>query len=80
MLGPMLFGIIFSLLSHKYSAPQMAPRHTQWVRCLASVQAMEELGRFPSWRIVEKWTFNSLATALENIPAVSMPIASSLKT
>ncbi len=34
------------------------------------------------WRrlIVEKWTFNSRATALVDIPAVSMPIACSLKT
>ncbi len=29
---------------------------------------------------VEKLTFNSQATALVNIPAVSMPIARSLKT
>jgi hypothetical protein len=28
----------------------------------------------------EKWTFNSLATALMDIPAVSMPIVRSLKT
>ncbi len=34
------------------------------------------------WRqlMVEKWTFNSQATALVNIPAVSMPITRSLKT
>ena len=34
------------------------------------------------WRqlMVEKLTFNSLATALVDIPAVSMPIAGSLKT
>ncbi len=32
------------------------------------------------WLMVEKWTFNSWATALVNIPAVSMPIARSLKT
>ncbi len=34
------------------------------------------------WRrlIVEKWTFNSRATALVYIPAVSMPIARSLKS
>ncbi len=34
------------------------------------------------WRrlMVEKWTFNSQATALVDIPAVSMPIAHSLKT
>ena len=34
------------------------------------------------WRrlMVEKLTFNSLATALVDIPAVSMPIARSLKT
>ena len=32
------------------------------------------------WLIVEKLTFNSLATALVDIPAVSMPIARSLKT
>ena len=34
------------------------------------------------WRqlMVEKLTFNSLATALEDIPAVSMPITRSLKT
>ncbi len=32
------------------------------------------------WLIVEKWTFNSRATALVDIPAVSMPIAHSLKT
>jgi hypothetical protein len=30
--------------------------------------------------MVEKFTFNSLATALVDIPAVSMPIARSLKT
>ena len=30
--------------------------------------------------MVEKLTFNSLATALVNIPAVSMPIECSLKT
>ena len=34
------------------------------------------------WRrlMVEKWTFNSWATALVDIPAVSMPIACTLKT
>ncbi len=34
------------------------------------------------WRrlMVEKWTFNSWATSLVDIPAVSMPIACSLKT
>ncbi len=34
------------------------------------------------WRrlMVEKWTFNSRATALVDIPAVSMPITHSLKT
>ncbi len=34
------------------------------------------------WRrlMVEKWTFNSRATALVDIPAVSMPIACSLKS
>ncbi len=34
------------------------------------------------WRrlIVDKWTFNLWATALVDIPAVSMPIAGSLKT
>ncbi len=34
------------------------------------------------WRrlMVEKWTFNSRATALVDIPAVSMPIVRSLKT
>ncbi len=34
------------------------------------------------WRrlMVEKWTFNSRATALVDIPAVSMPIAHSFKT
>ncbi len=34
------------------------------------------------WRqlMVEKWTFNSRETALVDIPAVSMPIARSLKT
>ncbi len=31
------------------------------------------------WLMVDKWTFNSLATALVDIPAVSMPIARSLK-
>ncbi len=30
--------------------------------------------------VLEKWTFNSFATALVDIPAVSMPIARSLKT
>ena len=30
--------------------------------------------------MVEKWTFNSLATALVDIPAVYMPIEHSLKT
>ncbi len=29
--------------------------------------------------MVEKWTFNSQATALVDIPAVNMPIALSLK-
>ena len=32
------------------------------------------------WLMVEKLTFNSLATALVDIPAVRMPIARSLKT
>ncbi len=32
------------------------------------------------WLMVEKWTFNSRTTALADIPAVSMPIARSLKT
>jgi hypothetical protein len=30
--------------------------------------------------MVEKWTFNYLATALVDIPAVSLPIARTLKT
>ncbi len=30
--------------------------------------------------MVDKWTFNSRATALVDIPAVSMPIARSFKT
>ena len=30
--------------------------------------------------MVEKWTFNYLAKALVDIPAVSMPMAHSLKT
>jgi hypothetical protein len=32
------------------------------------------------WLMVEKWTLNNLATALMDIPAVSMPIARPLKT
>ncbi len=35
---------------------------------------------FWRWLMVEKLTFNSWATALVGIPAVSMPIACSLKT
>ncbi len=38
------------------------------------------LKRLWRWLMVEKWTFNSQATALVDIPAVSMPIARSLKT
>ncbi len=38
------------------------------------------LKRLWRWLMVEKWTFNSRATALVDIPAVSMPIARSLKT
>ncbi len=38
------------------------------------------LKRLWKWFMVEKWTFNSQATALVDIPAVSMPIARSLKT
>jgi hypothetical protein len=33
-----------------------------------------------AWMPLEKGTFNSLATALVDIPAVSMPIACFLKT
>ncbi len=38
------------------------------------------LKRLWRWLKVEKWTLNSRATALMDIPAVSMPIAHSLKT
>ncbi len=38
------------------------------------------LKRLWRWLMVEKWTFNSWATALVYITAVSMPIARSLKT
>ncbi len=38
------------------------------------------LKRLWRWIMVEKWTFNSRATALVDIPAVSRPIACSLKT
>ncbi len=38
------------------------------------------LKRLWKWFMVEKWTFNSRATALVDIPAVSMPIACSFKT
>ncbi len=38
------------------------------------------LKRLWRWLMVEKWTFNSWATALVDIPAVSMAIARSLKT
>ncbi len=38
------------------------------------------LKRLWRWLMVEKWTFNSQATALVDIPAVSMPIARFLKT
>ncbi len=38
------------------------------------------LKRLWRWLVVEKLTFNSRATALVDIPAVSMPIAHSLKT
>ncbi len=37
------------------------------------------LKRLWRWLIVEKWTFNSWATVLVDIPVVSMPIARSLK-
>ncbi len=37
------------------------------------------LKRLWRWLMVEKWTFNSRATVLVDIPAVSMPIARSLK-
>ncbi len=33
---------------------------------------------FGDWLMVEKWTFNSRATALVDIPAVNMPIATSV--
>ncbi len=38
------------------------------------------LKRLWRWLMVEKWLFNSWATALVDIPAVSMPITRSLKT
>ncbi len=38
------------------------------------------LNRLWRWLMVEKWTFNSRATVLVDIPAVSMPIVYSLKT
>ncbi len=48
-----------------------------WVRLDVLPNSLKHL-----WRrlMVEKWTFNSRATALVDIPAVSMPIARSLKT
>jgi hypothetical protein len=38
------------------------------------------LKRCWTWLMVDKWRLNSLATALVDIPAVSMPIVWSLKT
>ena len=58
------------------------------IQYLVSRQVMKELGHFQLPGIVyrsletvyNKLTFNSLATALVDIPAVSMPIARSLET
>ena len=52
------------------------PKHAQWVTCLV-IRPLEWYWR---WLMVEKWTFNSLATVLVDISAVCMPIARSLKT
>ncbi len=48
-----------------------------WGRLDILVNSLKRLWR---WLMVEKWTFNSQATALVDIPAVSIPIACSLKT
>ncbi len=47
-----------------------------WGRLYVLLNSLKCLWR----RMVEKWTFNSRATALVDIPAVSMPITRSLKT
>ncbi len=47
-----------------------------WGRLNVEPNSLKHLWR---WLMVEKWTFNSRATALVDIPAVSMPIACSLK-
>ncbi len=48
-----------------------------WVRLDVLLNSLKYLWR---WLMVEKLTFNLRTTALVDIPAVSMPIASSLKT
>ncbi len=48
-----------------------------WGRLDVLPNSLKHLWR---WLMVEKWLFNSWATALVDIPAVSMPITRSLKT
>ncbi len=48
-----------------------------WGRLDVRPNSLKRLWR---WLMVEKWTFNSWPTALVEIPAVSVPIACSLKT
>ncbi len=51
------------------------------VRTISRLDVLpNSLKRLWRWLMIEKCTFNSQATALVNIPAVSMPIARSLKT
>ena len=46
----------------------------------AVVRPVGHTAKFTESMLVEKLTFNYLATALVDIPAVSMPITRSLKT
>ncbi len=53
-----------------------------WSAVVRPVECTAKFSEMPLERrlMVDKWTFNSQATALVDIPAVSMPIARSLKT
>ncbi len=66
--------------SVKRAPLQSARRHRMWVFAHSSRLRRQTAVRSRPLNMVEKLTFNSRATALVDIPAVSMPIARSLKT
>ena len=76
---PPPWGTLFTTLTSAHRSPTQ--RHTRGLRLWGRLDALQNSPK-QCWRrlMVEKLTLYSLATALVDIPAVSMPIACSLKT